>query len=60
VKSAGGSGVNSAGQSVQKFGALPGVDLTNSEDIKKMFDRVVALAHGTVLPQRRLPEEDET
>ena len=44
---------------MQKFGALPGVDLTNSADIKKMFDRVVALAHGTVLPQRRVPEEDE-
>ena len=58
-KSAGGPNVNSAGQPVQKFGALPGVDLTNSADIKKMFDRVVALAHGTVLPQRRVPEEDE-
>jgi hypothetical protein len=60
VKSAGGPSVNSAGQPPQKFGALPGVDLTNSADVKKMFDRIVALSHGTVLPQRRTPEEDET
>lgn len=60
TKSAGGPGVNSAGAPVQKFGVLPGVDLTQNQDIKKMFDRVVALAHGTVLPQRRTPEEDES
>jgi len=59
VKSAGGSGVSSAPGAVPKIGALPGIDLTNSQDVKKMFDRVVALAHGTVIPQRRVPEEDE-
>jgi len=59
TKSAGGPNVNTTGQPVQKFGVLPGVNLTNNADIKKMFDRVVALSHGTVLPQRRVPEEDE-
>jgi hypothetical protein len=59
VKSAGGPNVNPPPSSVQKFGVLPGVDLTNSKDIKKMFDRVVALAAGTTIPQRRTPEEDE-
>jgi Phage portal protein, SPP1 Gp6-like len=59
-KSAGGPGVNSTGQASQKFGVLPGIDLTDSASVKKMFDRVVALASGTTLPQRRTPEEDES
>jgi hypothetical protein len=57
VKSAGGPGVNSAPQA--KIGSLPGINLEDSEDVKKMFQRIVTLAHGTTLPQRRLPEEDE-
>jgi hypothetical protein len=59
TKSAGGSNVNSAPQTPPKVGNLPGMDLTDSADVKRMFDRVVALAHGTVVPHRRLPEEDE-
>lgn len=59
TKSAGGPNVSSAPGSAPKIGALPGIDLTNSQDVKKMFERVVALAHGTTIPQRRVPEEDE-
>jgi hypothetical protein len=59
VKSAGGPNVNVAPGSKPPPGVLPGLDLTSSADVKKMFDRVVALSHGTVLPQRRKPEEDE-
>jgi len=59
VKSAGGSNVNSAPGAPPKLGSLPGINLTNSEDVLRMQQRIVALAHGTVLPQRRLPEEDE-
>jgi hypothetical protein len=60
VKSAGGPGVNSAPGSVPKLGVLPGIDLTDSDDVKKMQQRIVALAHGTTMPQRRVPEEDDT
>jgi hypothetical protein len=59
VKSAGGPNVSSAPGSAPKIGALPGIDLTNGDDIKKMFQRIVTLAHGTTIPQRRVPEEDE-
>ena len=59
VKSAGGPNVSSAPGSAPKIGALPGIDLTNAQDIQKMFERIVALAHGTTMPQRRVPEEDE-
>ena len=59
VKSAGGSDVNSA-PGAPKIGTLPGINLTDSADVLKMQQRIVALAHGTVLPQRRLPEEDES
>jgi hypothetical protein len=59
VKSAGGPNVSSAPGSVPKLGVLPGIDLTDSDDVKKMQERIVALAHGTTLPQRRKPEEDE-
>lgn len=57
VKSAGGPNVNSAPQA--KIGALPGIDLQDSDDVKKMFQRIVTLSHGTTIPQRRTPEEDE-
>ena len=57
VKSAGGPNVNPAAGAQPPSGVLPGMDVTNAADIKKMFDRVVALSHGTVLPQRRAPEE---
>ena len=57
--SAGGPGVNTANQSTPQFGALPGMDLTDSEDVKKMFQRIVSLAHGTTMPQRRQPEAEK-
>jgi Phage portal protein, SPP1 Gp6-like len=59
VKSAGGPDVTSAPGGVPKLGVLPGIDLTDSTDIKKMQERIVALAHGATLPQRRVPEEDQ-
>jgi len=59
VKSAGGPGVSSGPGAVPKLGVLPGIDLTDSDDVKKMQQRIVSLAHGAVLPQRRVPEEDE-
>jgi Phage portal protein, SPP1 Gp6-like len=59
VKSAGGRDVSSAPGSVPKLGVLPGIDLTDSSDVKTMQQRIVALAHGATLPQRRTPEEDE-
>jgi hypothetical protein len=59
TKSAGGPNVNVAPGAKPPAGVLPGMDVTNAADIKKMFDRVVALSHGTVIPQRRVPEEDE-
>jgi hypothetical protein len=59
VKSAGGPNVSSAPGSVPKLGVLPGIDLTDSADVTKMQQRIVALAHGATLPQRRVPEEDE-
>jgi len=58
VKSAGGPNVNSAPQA--KIGMLPGIDLKDSEDVKKMFQRIVTLSHGTTIPQRRTPEEDDS
>ena len=58
VKSAGGPDVSVAPGAKPPTGVLPGIDVTSSADIKKMFDRVVALSHGTVIPQRRAPEED--
>lgn len=58
VKSAGGPNVSSAPGSVPQLGVLPGINLQDSEDVKKMFQRIVALSHGTTLPQRRKPEED--
>ena len=59
VKSAGGPDVSSAPGSVPKLGVLPGIDLTDSSDVKKMQERIVSLAHGATLPQRRVPEEDD-
>ena len=60
VKSAGGPNVSSAPGSVPKLGVLPGIDLTDSDDVQKMQQRIVALAHGTTMPQRRVPEEDDS
>jgi hypothetical protein len=59
VKSAGGPNVSSAPGSVPKLGVLPGIDLSDSSDVQKMQQRIVALAHGATLPQRRVPEEDD-
>jgi hypothetical protein len=59
VKSAGGPNVSSGPGAVPKLGVLPGINLEDSEDVRKMQSRIVALAHGAVLPQRRVPEEDE-
>lgn len=59
VKSAGGPNVSSGPGTVPQFGALPGVNLENPEDVQKMFQRIVTLAHGTTMPQRRNPESDE-
>jgi hypothetical protein len=59
VKSAGGPNVSSAPGSVPKLGVLPGIDLTDSADVQKMQQRIVSLAHGATLPQRRVPEEDD-
>ena len=59
VKSAGGPNVSSGPGAVPKLGVLPGIDLQDSEDVRKMQQRIVSLAHGAVLPQRRVPEEDE-
>jgi hypothetical protein len=59
TKSAGGPNVNSAPGAVPQLGVLPGIDLTDAEDVRKMRTRLVALAHGTTLPQRRVPEEDQ-
>jgi hypothetical protein len=58
VKSAGGPQVNTA--PAAKIAAAPGLDLQDSEDVKKMFQRIVTLAHGTTIPQRRTVEEDES
>jgi hypothetical protein len=57
--SAGGPAVNTANTTTPQFGALPGMDLTDSEDVKKMFQRIVSLAHGTTMPQRRQPESEK-
>jgi hypothetical protein len=57
VKSAGGPQVNTA--PAAKIAQSPGLNLQDNADVQKMFQRIVALSHGTVLPQRRVPEEDE-
>lgn len=58
TKPAGGPQVNTA--PTAKIAAAPGLDLKDNADVQKMFQRIVTLAHGTTLPQRRLPEEDST
>jgi hypothetical protein len=58
VASAGGPGVTGAGAPGQPPGILPGIQLRDAEDVKKMGRRIIQLAHGTQLPQRRVPEED--
>jgi len=57
VKSAGGPQVNTAPSA--KIATAPGLDLKDNADVAKMFQRIVTLAHGTTIPQRRVPEEDE-
>jgi len=58
VKSAGGPQVNTA--PTAKIASAPGLDLKDNADVQKMFQRIVTLAHGTTIPQRRVPEEDES
>jgi hypothetical protein len=58
VKSAGGPQVNTA--PAAKIAQAPGLDLKDNADVAKMYQRIVTLAHGTTIPQRRLPEEDES
>lgn len=59
TKSAGGSNVSSAGTGVPQLGALPGINLENDDDVKKMFAKIVAMAAGTKIPQRRNPDNNE-
>jgi hypothetical protein len=59
TKSAGGPGVTGAGAPGQAPGILPGIRIKDAEDVKKMGQRIIQLAHGTTLPQRRVPEEDQ-
>jgi hypothetical protein len=59
VTSAGGPNVSGGPGVVPSFGPLPGVDLNSADDVKKMFTRIVTLAHGTTLPQRRNPGSDD-
>jgi Phage portal protein, SPP1 Gp6-like len=58
TKSAGGPQVNTA--PAAKIASAPGLDLKDNADVQKMFQRIVTMAHGTTIPQRRIPEEDES
>ena len=58
VKSAGGPQVNTA--PTAKIATAPGLNLKDNVDVAKMYQRIVTLAHGTTIPQRRVPEEDES
>jgi hypothetical protein len=63
VSSAGGSGVTGAsgggGAGVSQFGIMPGVNLTDPEDVKKMFARVVQMAHQPMQANVQKPETDK-
>lgn len=60
VQSAGGPGVNAAGAPGPMAGPLPGVaNILSEQDLQKLTQRLVALASGTQLPQRRTPEPKE-
>lgn len=57
TKPAGGAGVTSAMGGVPQAGPLAGMDITDPEDQRKMFSRVVTMAHGANIPRYKPPEE---